>query len=396
MSCLHFSDAIVCDIACYPCHVIAIYADIKIQVDVSTVGMVDPLISVPFHIPAPLAYLPRMGLIATNQMNLYQRVINVIINPLMIPFIDHFMFFALYEIVNKTKLGFKSVPTFTNTRASFILINGDFAFDYPRPLTPTAKMVGAILAKPAKSLPLELEQFISSNPNGTIIVSFGTVATAVKHVIDIEAFFRAFALLPYNVVWKYTEEVPPDVLAPNVKVVHWFPQNDLLGHAQVKGFITHCGLNSLLEAVYHGVPVVGMPIVGDQIFHAQKIIAKNVGIVLDIKASSAADIYYAVMNITSDQDIIGNATKASQLMRNRPNGRTALEEANDWVEFALHCDGGEYLRTEEYNLSWYQLYLIDVYLVIAIMLFMFMKVLNMVWKGMAFLCCRRKSKVKQS
>lgn len=358
--------------------------------------MVDPMISAVYRVPAPLAYLPRMGLVATNRMNLYQRVINVIIDPIIMPFLENFLFKSLYKIVNKTKFGFKSVPKFMETKATFLLVNGDFAIDYPRPLTPTVKMIGPILAKPANAIPPDFEQFISSNPNGTIIVSFGTVATAVKHVIDIQAFFQAFSLLPYNVIWKYTEDFPQNLLAPNVKIVRWLPQNDLLGHDKVIGFITHCGLNSLLEAAYHGVPMLGMPIVGDQIFHAQKIIAKNVGIVLDVKSSNMADIYYGVMNITSNQEIINNANKVSQLIKNRPNGRTPLEEASDWVEFGLNCDGGEYLRTEEYNLSWYQLYLLDVYVVIAVMLFIFIKLLNLIWKGLAFLCCRKKVKDKQS
>lgn len=41
----------------------------------------------------------------------------------------------------------------------------------------------------------------------------------------------AFAHLPQGVIWKYNpSRWPKDIkLAPNVKIVHWLPQNDLLG-----------------------------------------------------------------------------------------------------------------------------------------------------------------------
>ena len=48
------------------------------------------------------------------------------------------------------------------------------------------------------------------------------------------------------------------------------PQQDLLGHPKIRLFITHGGLNSKQEAVYHGVPFIVMPVFADQPINAQK------------------------------------------------------------------------------------------------------------------------------
>ena len=44
----------------------------------------------------------------------------------------------------------------------------------------------------------------------------------------------------------------------------WAPQVAVLSHESVGGFVTHCGWNSVLEAVWCGVPMVGWPLYAEQ------------------------------------------------------------------------------------------------------------------------------------
>ncbi len=50
----------------------------------------------------------------------------------------------------------------------------DVGLEGPYPLPPSTVLVGPYSARPAQALPSDLEEFVSSNPNGFIYVSPGS------------------------------------------------------------------------------------------------------------------------------------------------------------------------------------------------------------------------------
>ena len=65
-------------------------------------------------------------------------------------------------------------------------------------------------------------------------------------------------------------------------------------HPNTRLFITHAGLLSTQEAIYHGVPVVAVPIFGDQDTNAVRITEAGIGIMLEILGATEEIIEKAV------------------------------------------------------------------------------------------------------
>ncbi|XP_047061243.1 scopoletin glucosyltransferase-like isoform X2 [Lolium rigidum] len=66
----------------------------------------------------------------------------------------------------------------------------------------------------------------------------------------------------------------------------WAPQVLILNHPALGGFVTHCGWNSVLEAVSAGVPMVTWPRYGDQFFNEKLVVE-----ILKVAASVGAKDY---------------------------------------------------------------------------------------------------------
>jgi hypothetical protein len=69
-------------------------------------------------------------------------------------------------------------------------------------------------------------------------------------------------------------------------VKSWAPQVAVLNHESVGGFVTHCGWNSVLEAVCAGVPMVAWPLYAEQRLN-RVILVEEIGIALPMKESES-------------------------------------------------------------------------------------------------------------
>ena len=80
----------------------------------------------------------------------------------------------------------------------------------------------------------------------------------------------------------------------------WYLQSSILGHPNVKLFITHCGMHGVMESIYHEVPMVGMPVFIDQVDVLARIVEKGIGVGLD-KWATSDEILSAINNVLNDK-----------------------------------------------------------------------------------------------
>ena len=76
-------------------------------------------------------------------------------------------------------------------------------------------------------------------------------------------------------------------------------QSSILAHPSMKIFFTHCGMHGVMEAIYYGVPMVGMPVFIDQVDVLARMEEKRIGVGLD-KWASSNEIRFAVDSVLND------------------------------------------------------------------------------------------------
>ncbi|XP_027093754.1 UDP-glycosyltransferase 90A1-like [Coffea arabica] len=70
-------------------------------------------------------------------------------------------------------------------------------------------------------------------------------------------------------------------------VKEWVDQMEILQHKSVKGFLSHCGWNSVTEAICAGVPILAMPFMAEQYLNA-RLVAEEISVGLRIRPSNGS------------------------------------------------------------------------------------------------------------
>ncbi|KAK6294621.1 hypothetical protein J4Q44_G00354510 [Coregonus suidteri] len=221
--------------------------------------------------------------------------------------------------------------------ADLWLMRVDFVFEFPRPTMPNVIYMGGFQCKPAKPLPQELEEFAqSSGEHGVIIMSLGTFVTEFPHDIA-DVIAAAFAQLPQKVIWRHKGDRPA-TLGNNTLLVDWMPQNDLLGHPKTKLFVAHGGTNGLYEAIYHGIPVVGLPLFSDQYDNLLRLKERGGAKLLSLATVDKNNNFLeALQEVLDEPSYRMNMQRLSRLHRDVP--MEPLDTALFWIEFVMRHKG---------------------------------------------------------
>lgn len=137
---------------------------------------------------------------------------------------------------------------------------------------------------------------------------------------------RAFGGKPFSVILN-TGRIAPDSLGEipdNIYAYSFVPQIEVLEHADV--FLTHCGMNSVNEALCAGVPMVAMPFLNDQLENARQIVDLGLGKRVRSFPSSGRELYHAVCEVYESAEIKNNVLAIQKELKGRANWNSIIEK----------------------------------------------------------------------
>ncbi|XP_010601958.1 UDP-glucuronosyltransferase 2B15 isoform X2 [Fukomys damarensis] len=242
-------------------------------------------------------------------------------------------------------------------KAEMWLIRSYWDLEFPRPSLPNFDFVGGLHCKPAKPLPKEVEDFVqSSGEHGVVVFSLGSMISSMTEE-RANAIASALAQIPQKVLWRF-EGKKPDTLGSNTRLYKWLPQNDLLGHPKTRAFVTHGGANGVYEAIYHGIPMVGIPLFAEQHDNVAHMKAKGVAVKVEFMTISSTELLNALKKVLNSPSYKENAMWLSTIHHDQP--MKPLDRAAFWIEFVMRHKGAKHLRPLAHNLTWYQYHSLDV------------------------------------
>lgn len=240
--------------------------------------------------PESTSYVPNFFISDKKEMNFIERLQNTIFNGLTSAGFEyvHYLNNGLYKEI----FPIEKYPSLEEIKKniSLVFVNTHVSQGVVRPNQPNIIEIGGIAAKETSDkLADDIQDWLDTAENGAIFMSFGTnVKSTDLSPAKLAAVLKTFGKLKQKVLWKWDAETLPGK-PDNVKIAQWLPQDDILAHPNVKLFVTHGGLGSLTEAKAHGVPVLCMPIFGDQAKNVRVVVEEGWAVVVDYENLTQKD-----------------------------------------------------------------------------------------------------------
>ncbi|EPB79899.1 hypothetical protein ANCCEY_00965 [Ancylostoma ceylanicum] len=232
--------------------------------------------------------------------------------------------FGLFERLF-SRYGFDTnLQQLINTRVNYVLSNSDEFLDIAQPSTGKLVHIGGIALPEATTLPKDFQLVMGrKGSKGVVLISFGSNAPTVQVRMPANmrvAILEAVSHFPeYTFIWKIDkEDAVPEM--PNLFTTSWVPQTALLGelllrvsfhvlshlysfpvHPNLRCFVSHGGLNSVLELTRSGKPAILIPLFGDQHRNAKLVERKGSAIVLGKESFTSKGFIGALRKTLEDK-----------------------------------------------------------------------------------------------
>jgi MGT family glycosyltransferase len=231
---------------------------------------------------------------------------------------------ALNDARGEMGLDLLRTPFEQYDRVQRLLVLGHEAFDFPSRRPPlNMRYVGTPIDDAGVSQDAWKSPWPEEDSHPLILVSLSTLsqgqAPVMHRILDALAGLSVRAVVTLGPSLRKEDFRAPD----NAVLEQFVPHSAVLPH--MTAMVTQCGLGSFTKALLHGIPLVCLPLVGDQPDNAARIAFHGAGIVLGSNAS-AEQIRTALTRVLSEATFRQSAQRLAVLMqRERPEDRAAIE-----------------------------------------------------------------------
>ncbi|EFN81910.1 UDP-glucuronosyltransferase 2C1 [Harpegnathos saltator] len=311
--------------------------------------------------PTSSSFFPGILVEFAGLPNFWQRLVNTLEN-LIQPRI--FNYYSSSQTDDMRKYLRQDMPDVREIEKDIALlfVNSHYSFHGTRPVIPSFVEIGGLHIEMDKSqLTPELQEWVDNADDGVVYFTLGSLVNIEtmpnSSLLGLYESFRKIA--PIKVLMKIAnKDLLPPGLPSNVVTLPWIPQMAVLRHHNTRVFISHGGLMGSLEAFYHGVPVIGIPLFADQYRNINVFIHKGMGVKLRYEDLSEKTMDAALNTVLNNPNYMEVAKREALHFKDRP--MTAREVANFWTEYVIR-NGPNMLRSPTMDMPWWQTNLIDVY-----------------------------------
>ncbi|VDO44058.1 unnamed protein product [Haemonchus placei] len=376
-------------------------------------------------VPVIPSFMPASFSVTDDSTDLWTRATNLVFTGASLYFQKGIA--SAIDRLLKEKLGSNAIPIWmskkgrqillqdTVSNMSWVVDNAEPLLDFERPTLHKVVHVGGLSVHKPKPLNKvfcllflciflnlilytiqEWDDILNRRPH-TVLISFGSVARSAlmpdlmkKTVLDI---IKSYPNITF--IWKYEE--PDDKMfkgIENVIPTKWMPQGDLLADNRLTLFVTHGGVNSMMETATLGKPVITIPLFADQSKNAKLMQKYGFGIIVEkTELLGGNRLHEAIDRVIKDKKYQTSATRISRLLARRPF--SPEDKLVKTVELAAEFGNIPELKAAGRNLSFFVYYNIDLIVILSVVFLSVFGLILYIILRVCRLCFSSKKQKKQ-
>uniref|UniRef100_A0A7I4Y1X9 UDP-glucuronosyltransferase n=1 Tax=Haemonchus contortus TaxID=6289 RepID=A0A7I4Y1X9_HAECO len=333
---------------------------IKNAIIVSTLGMMPRLYDIAGLLPMP-SFMPTGLTPFSDELTFVEKLINFNLH-LFFEVFKWYLDGRFERMFNAKYPGLPSIRDNIYEQTALIATHVHEFAEVTHPTTNMIRYVGGFAINDPQPLSKELDDLLNKRP-ATILFCMGSLAQSSEMPDQLKkVFIETFTSLPnITFIWKY-EESDHSLFknTPNIYTMKWVPQTDLLADQRLSLFITHGGVNSMLESMNYGKPMIVMPLFADQLMNAKSIQRRGLGIIVEKHLLTKEILTAAIQQVLNDKSIARQCSLVKSLLKDRP--RQYREDILKYTRAIIEYGRLEHLQMISRNMNVFQYLCLDVVL----------------------------------